>query len=47
MGNTKATDLYTDVMAKTIFSKHQQTLHSGAIKPSVVTHRKEEIKIVK
>ena len=41
MSNTKSVDMYNDIVGKTIFSKHQENIHAGHIKPEVVTRRKE------
>ena len=47
INNTTAQSLKNDILSHTMFQNHQQTLHSGAVKPIVVTKHKEEIKIVK
>lgn len=47
INNTTAQNLKNDVLSYAVFQKHQQALHSGAVKPIVVTKRKEEIKILK
>lgn len=40
MSNTKAKELYLDVMGKTAYQKHQENLNTEKIKPKVVTKRK-------
>lgn len=47
ISNTTAQNLKNDILSHTMFQNHQQALHSGAVKPMVVTKHKDEIKIVK
>ncbi len=47
ISNTTAQNLKNDILSHTMFQNHQQALHSGAVKPIVVTKHKEDIKIVK
>jgi hypothetical protein len=41
MNNTTALTMKNDILGHTMFSKHQYTLHSGAVKPIVVTKHKQ------
>jgi len=41
MNNTTALTMKNDILGHTMFSKHQFTLHSGAVKPIVVTKHKQ------
>ncbi len=40
MNNVAAQNLQNDVLSHTMFQNHQHTLHSGAVKPIVVTKHK-------
>jgi len=41
INNTTAQSLKNDILSHTMFQNHQQTLHSGAVKPIVVTKHKD------
>lgn len=41
ISNTTALSLKNDVISHTLFQNHQHALHSGAVKPIVVTKHKD------